>query len=104
MQKKIIFFSGAGISVPSGIKAFRDADGLWENHKIEDVCNFNTWKKNFELVHKFYYDRKYPPAKKILCNKEPSEYLPEHLFNKIYYESIEDAMVKIEDDISRWWE
>ena len=44
------------------------------------------------------------PAKKILCNKEPSKFLPEDLFDKVYYESIESAMTKIEDDISSWWE
>ncbi|SFP83570.1 SIR2 family NAD-dependent protein deacylase [Hydrogenimonas thermophila] len=56
--KKIIFFSGAGISAPSGIKTFRDVNGLWENHKIDEVCNFYTWKENFELVHRFYNQRR----------------------------------------------
>ena len=44
MNKKIIIFSGAGLSAESGISTFRDSNGLWENHKIEDVCNENTWK------------------------------------------------------------
>lgn len=56
--KKIIIFSGAGISAESGIKTFRDSDGLWENHAIEDVCNQNTWIKNYDLVHKFYNQRR----------------------------------------------
>lgn len=57
-EKKIIFFTGAGISAPSGISTFRDSNGLWENHKIDDVCNEHTWKKNFELVHEFYNQRR----------------------------------------------
>jgi len=241
-SKKIIFFSGAGISAPSGIKTFRDANGLWENHKIDEVCNFHIWRKNFELVHRFYSQRRMQlrdvkpneghfgirrvfekygkenvinitqnvdnlfekagfkedevlhihgeltkmqclacgnvyeigyndfdttkdscpkcgsmkelkpkvvffheyaplyknmmkyfeqlsnpksilivigtmgnvvpianmvlntPAKKILCNKEPSNFLPKDIFDKTYYESIESAITKIEDDIKSWWE
>lgn len=56
--KKIVIFSGAGISAESGIKTFRDSDGLWENHKIEDVCSQSTWLKNYDLVHKFYNQRR----------------------------------------------
>lgn len=56
--KKIIIFSGAGISAQSGIKTFRDSDGLWEKHRIEDVCNQSTWIQNYELVHKFYNQRR----------------------------------------------
>ncbi|MDF1878425.1 NAD-dependent deacetylase [Sulfurimonas sp. SAG-AH-194-C20] len=55
---KIIIFSGAGLDAPSGIKTFRDTDGLWNEHKIEDVCTQSTWKKNFELVHEFYNARR----------------------------------------------
>ena len=54
IEKKIIIFSGAGISAESGISTFRDSNGLWEKHRIEDICNQFTWKKNFELVHQFY--------------------------------------------------
>jgi len=57
-KAKIIFFSGAGISAESGISTFREADGLWENHKIEDVCSEQTWQTNFELVHEFYNQRR----------------------------------------------
>lgn len=57
-NKKIVIFSGAGISAESGIKTFRDADGLWENHKIEDICNQYTWEQNYERVHKFYNQRR----------------------------------------------
>ena len=58
MFSKIVVFSGAGISAESGVSTFRDSDGLWENHKIEDVCTYSTWEKNYDLVHKFYDDRR----------------------------------------------
>lgn len=56
--KKIVVFTGAGISADSGIKTFRDADGLWENHKIEDVATPEAWQRNKELVLKFYNERR----------------------------------------------
>jgi len=52
---KILFFTGAGISAESGIQTFRDSkDGLWNNHRIEDVCTPLAWKKNPKLVLDFY--------------------------------------------------
>ncbi|MDR0971698.1 MAG: NAD-dependent deacylase [Bacteroidales bacterium] len=56
-MKNIVVFSGAGISKESGISTFRDADGLWEKHRIEDVANFDCWKKNPDLVRNFYNQR-----------------------------------------------
>lgn len=53
-KKKIIVLTGAGISEESGIKTFRDSNGLWENHKIEDVASPEGWRKNKELVLEFY--------------------------------------------------
>lgn len=55
---KILIFSGAGLSQPSGISTFRDSDGLWENHKIEEVCNIRTFEDNYQKVHKFYNQRR----------------------------------------------
>ena len=57
-KKKIVVFSGAGISAESGIKTFRDSGGLWEEYKIEDVATFDAWKKNKELVLEFYNQRR----------------------------------------------
>lgn len=57
-MRKVIVFSGAGISAESGISTFRDSDGLWENNKIEEICNINTWKKNREKVFDFYNQRR----------------------------------------------
>lgn len=53
-KKKIIVFSGAGISAESGIKTFRDSGGLWEEYKIDDVATPEAWKKNPTLVTEFY--------------------------------------------------
>lgn len=54
MEKNIVVLTGAGISAESGIKTFRDADGLWENHKIEDVASIEGFEDNPELVLNFY--------------------------------------------------
>ena len=49
MKKKIVVFTGAGVSRESGILTFRDSvDGLWENHNIDDVCTPSGWKKDSE--------------------------------------------------------
>ncbi|HWB62821.1 MAG TPA: NAD-dependent deacylase [Chitinophagales bacterium] len=58
MKKKIVVLTGAGISAESGIKTFRDAGGLWENHRIEEVASPDGWKRNRELVLDFYNQRR----------------------------------------------
>ena len=58
MIKNIVVLSGAGISAESGLKTFRDSDGLWENHKIEDVATLQAWENNPELVLEFYNQRR----------------------------------------------
>jgi NAD-dependent deacetylase len=55
---RLILFTGAGISAESGIPTFRDENGLWHNHKIDEVCNILTWKKNATIVHDFYNARR----------------------------------------------
>ena len=57
-MKKIVVLTGAGISAESGIKTFRDADGLWEGHDIMEVASPIGWKKNAELVLDFYNKRR----------------------------------------------
>src|SRR4051812_45694569 len=57
-KKRLVVFTGAGISAESGIKTFRDAGGLWEEFKIEDVATFEAWQKNRELVLQFYNERR----------------------------------------------
>lgn len=56
--KKIIVFSGAGISAESGISTFRDSNGLWENYSVKEICDIKTWQDNFEKVHQFYNQRR----------------------------------------------
>lgn len=59
MSKPIIaVLTGAGISAESGIKTFRDADGLWEGHNVQDVASPNGWARDQELVLDFYNKRR----------------------------------------------
>ncbi len=57
-KKKIVVFSGAGISAESGLKTFRASDGLWEEYNIEDVATLAAWQKNTETVQQFYNTRR----------------------------------------------
>ena len=57
-MKKVVVLTGAGISAESGIKTFRESDGLWENHKIEDVATFEAWLNNPDVVLEFYNQRR----------------------------------------------
>jgi len=50
----IVILTGAGISAESGLATFRAADGLWENHRIEDVCTPDALARDAALVHRFY--------------------------------------------------
>jgi len=54
MKKNIVILTGAGISAESGLKTFRDNNGLWENHRVEDVATPEAFARNPELVHRFY--------------------------------------------------
>ncbi len=58
MKKHLVVFTGAGISSESGLKTFRDSDGLWENYAVEDVATPEAWRRNPALVLKFYNDRR----------------------------------------------
>ena len=58
MRKKLIVLSGAGISAESGIKTFRDANGLWEGHNVMEVATPEGYAKNPELVLEFYNERR----------------------------------------------
>lgn len=66
-MKKIIVFTGAGVSADSGISTFRDSDGLWANYKIEDVCTPEALKHNRAQLVEFYNIRR-----KELLEKEPN--------------------------------
>jgi NAD-dependent deacetylase len=58
MKKKLVVLTGAGISAESGIKTFRDADGLWEGHDVMEVASYDGWLKNKALVLDFYNQRR----------------------------------------------
>jgi len=66
-MKKIVVLSGAGISAESGIKTFRDAGGLWEEHNIDDVATPDGFLRNPTLVLDFYNQRR-----KQLVNCQPN--------------------------------
>ena len=57
-MKKILIFTGAGVSKESGIETFRGNNGLWNNYKIEDVATPDGWRKNRQLVLDFYNARR----------------------------------------------
>lgn len=57
-QRKIVVFTGAGVSAESGLKTFRDSDGLWNNYHISDVATYSAWQRNPALVLDFYNQRR----------------------------------------------
>jgi len=57
-KKKLVVLTGAGISAESGLRTFRDSDGLWEGYNIEDVATPRAWKKDPQLVLDFYNYRR----------------------------------------------
>jgi NAD-dependent deacetylase len=57
-MKKVVVLTGAGISAESGIKTFRDADGLWEGHDVMSVASPQGWDKDMDLVLDFYNQRR----------------------------------------------
>lgn len=67
-MKKIVVLTGAGMSAESGIKTFRDSNGLWENHDVMEVASPEVWRKNRALVLEFYNQRR-----RQLKEVEPNE-------------------------------
>ncbi len=58
MKKKLVVLTGAGISAESGLKTFRDSDGLWEGYEVTEVATPRGWRKNPQLVLDFYNARR----------------------------------------------
>ncbi|MBL7965795.1 MAG: NAD-dependent deacylase [Prolixibacteraceae bacterium] len=58
MKKKLVILSGAGMSQESGIRTFRDMGGLWEEYDVTEVATPEAWRRNPELVMRFYNDRR----------------------------------------------
>ena len=67
MMKKIVVLTGAGMSAESGLSTFRSSNGLWENHRVEDVATLEGWYRNPELVLDFYNG-----LRRALINAEPN--------------------------------
>ncbi len=67
-MKKIVVLTGAGMSAESGVSTFRDNNGLWENHRVEDVATPEAWHSNPNLVMEFYNQRR-----KQLFEVEPNK-------------------------------
>ncbi|MGE5316590.1 MAG: SIR2 family NAD-dependent protein deacylase [Chloroflexota bacterium] len=68
MKKNIVVLTGAGISAESGLKTFRDSDGLWEEYKVEEVASYDGWLRNPALVMEFYNKRR-----SQLANAQPND-------------------------------
>jgi len=66
-MKKIVVFTGAGVSADSGLSTFRDADGLWANYRIEDICTPEALLRDRATVVKFYNERR-----REMLSKEPN--------------------------------
>lgn len=58
MRQRLVILTGAGVSAESGISTFRDSDGLWEQHRVEDVASIEGWYRNPSLVLDFYNARR----------------------------------------------
>ena len=90
-MKRLVIFTGAGISADSGICTFRDQDGLWANHRIEDVCTPEASLRNRELVIEFYNMRR-----KELLTSSPNEahialaQLEQHFHVEVITQNIDD--------------
>ncbi len=90
-MKKIAILTGAGISAESGIQTFRDADGLWNNHRVEDVASPEGWRKNRELVLDFYNQRR-KQLKQVIPNQAHHlvKQLEDHFEVQIITQNIDD--------------
>ena len=94
-MKHLVVFTGAGMSAESGIKTFRDSDGLWENHRIEDVATPMAWAKNKALVLEFYNQRR---AQNMKAKPNPGHYglaaLEDHFKVSIITQNIDNFCKK----------
>ena len=90
-MKKIVVFTGSGVSADSGLSTFRDADGLWANYRIEDVCTPEALARNRSLVIEFYNKRR----KELLSTKpNPAHYaiaeLEKHFDVQVVTQNVDD--------------
>jgi len=90
-MKSIVILTGAGISAESGLKTFRDSDGLWEGHSVEDVATPEAFERNPQLVQKFYNARR-----RQLSEVEPN---PAHLALAHLEEAYQDKLTVITQNV-----
>lgn len=57
-MQRVVVFTGAGVSAESGLRTFRDSDGLWEQYRVEDVATPQAWQRDRALVLRFYDERR----------------------------------------------
>ena len=67
-SRRVVVLSGAGMSAESGLRTFRDNNGLWEDHRVEDVATPEAWRRDRALVLRFYNERR-----RALLSAEPNE-------------------------------
>ena len=91
MKQNLIILTGAGISAESGLKTFRDSDGLWMGYDVYEVASPQGWKKNPELVLDFYNARRKEVAKALpnKAHKEIAE-LEKHFNVSVITQNIDD--------------
>lgn len=91
MKKKLVVLTGAGISAESGLKTFRDADGLWEGYDVMEVATPEAWERNPELVQRFYNERRKQvnAAQPNTAHKALAE-LEEHFDIEVITQNIDD--------------
>lgn len=91
MKQKLVVLTGAGISAESGIKTFRDSDGLWEGYDVMKVASPLGWEENPELVLDFYNQRR---RQLLLSNPNPAHYalveLENHFDVEIITQNVDD--------------
>lgn len=90
-MKKLVVLTGAGISAESGLRTFRDNDGLWNNYRVEEVASPVAWESDMELVLEFYNQRR----KQLLKAKPNNAHLSlvrleEHFNVTIITQNIDD--------------
>jgi NAD-dependent deacetylase len=90
-KQKLIVLTGAGVSAESGIKTFRDSNGLWENHDIQEVASPEGWRNNRSLVQNFYNQRR-KQARECLPNEAHLTLarLEEHFDVQIITQNVDD--------------
>ena len=91
MKKRLVVLTGAGMSAESGLKTFRDSDGLWEEYDVMEVASIEGWHRNPELVLEFYNQRR-----KQLATVKPNRghvvlaELEEHFDVRIVTQNVDD--------------